>query len=215
MENNSLVKLSLGINALLVIAVIILFVKMPGGGESEGDADTLSTDVNIVDDGVLTIAYYNSDTMSTQADFVMEIQKEIEASNIRAQQKMENKQKELERWQKGWEEKGPLLPREEEQYMIEAQQKQFEAAQFEQNLQMEVGQEQETLMITLYQRLQNYAKGFCQEQNIDMLVSYAMGGNVIYMNPNFEVTKQFLNYCNKEYNSTFDGASEKGEGEEG
>ena len=149
--------------------------------------------------------------MSLKADFVLEIQNEIEAINVNAQAELEGKQREIERWQKGWEDKGPLLPREEEQYMIEAQQKQYEAAQFEQNLQMQVAQETETYMIALYVKLQNYSTSFCEEQGIDMLLSFAMGGNVIYMNPNFEVTTQFLNHCNKEYNSTFEGSDEDAE----
>lgn len=203
-----LAKVSLGINALLVIAVIILFVKMPSGtaGESTEEDSTL---VSIPDNGELTIAYYNSDSLSTQSDFVLEIQNEIEASNLRGQEKMAGKEREIQRWQQSWEEKGQLLPREQEQYMAEAQQKQQEIAIFEQNLNMEVAMEQEKLMITLYLRLQNYAKTFCEKNEIDMLISYQMGQNIIYMSPQFEVTEQFINHANAEYNSTFDEEGEE------
>ena len=205
MEDNKLAKISLGINALLVIAVIILFVKMPGGSGGEEDVpDSLSTEVNIPDDGKLTIAYYRSDTLSMKSDFVLEVQKQIEQVQVDAQNKMAAKEKEIQRWQQGWENKGTLLPNEQEKYMQEAQAKQMEIAQFEQNLNMQVAMDQENLMVTLYQRLESYAKSFCEENEIDMLVSLQMGQNVIYMNPNLDVTQQFLNHVNKEYNQTFE-----------
>lgn len=206
MEDNKLAKISLGINALLVIAVIILFVKMPGGIVGEGgEDDSLSTEVNFEDDGQLTIAYYRSDSLSTKSDFVVEVQNQIEQVQVKAQNDMASKEGEIQRWQKSWEDKGTLLPREQEVYMAEAQQKQMEIAQFEQDLNMKVQMEQENLMLALYQRLESYAKSFCEKNQIDMLVSLQMGQNVIYMNPTLDVTKQFLNHVNKEYNSTFDG----------
>ncbi|MBD3638529.1 MAG: OmpH family outer membrane protein [Crocinitomicaceae bacterium] len=216
MDNNKLAKISLGINAVLVIAVIILFVKMPGGNSANDldIPDSLSTKVNFEGDGLLNIAYYNSDTITSKSDFVQEIQKEIEASNKRGQDEMQAKQREIERWQKKWEDMGTLLPREQEQYYSEAQQKQMEAAQFEQNLQMKIAGEQETLMLTLYKRLQKYAKSFCEENEIDMLISFQMATNIIYVNPEFDVTKQFLNHVNKEYKKTSSGNGSEEEEED-
>lgn len=207
-----LAKISLGINAILIVAVIVLFVKSPSGTAGEVDADDSSL-VTIPDNGELTIAYYNSDSLSTQSDFVVDLQEQIQLSTTKAQDRMAGKEREIQRWQQSWEEKGSLMPREEQKYMEEAQTKQMEIAQFEQNLNMEVQMEQEKLMITLYMRLQNYAKTFCQKNEIDMLVSFQMGQNVIYMNPQFDVTSQFLNHVNAEYNSTFEEEAEE-EGEE-
>lgn len=203
-----LAKISLGINAILIVAVVVLFVKSPSGTAGEVDADDSSL-VTIPDNGELTIAYYNSDSLSTQSDFVVDLQEQIQLSTTKAQDRMAGKEREIQRWQQSWEEKGSLMPREEQKYMEEAQTKQMEIAQFEQNLNMEVQMEQEKLMITLYMRLQNYAKTFCQKNEIDMLVSFQMGQNVIYMNPQFDVTSQFLNHVNAEYNSTFEDEAEE------
>lgn len=205
-----LAKVSLGINAILIVAVVVLFVKSPSGSAGEVDGDDSSL-VHIPDNGELTIAYYNSDSLSTQSDFVVDLQEQIQLSTTKAQDKMAGKEREIQRWQQSWEEKGSLMPREEQKYMEEAQSKQMEIAQFEQNLNMEVQMEQEKLMITLYMRLQNYAKTFCEKNEIDMLVSFQMGQNVIYMNPQFDVTSQFLIHVNAEYNSTFEEEAEEGE----
>ena len=63
MENNSnsLAKISIGINIALIIAVIILFVKMPSGAGSEtaGAFDPNdSTKKVLPDDGHLRIGYF-------------------------------------------------------------------------------------------------------------------------------------------------------------
>ena len=214
MENkNTLAKISLAINVLLVIAVIILFVKMPatsGDVAENEEPDSLSTTANIDKNQRLNIAYYNSDSLSTKSDFVEELQREIEASSKKAEQKMKNKEYEIQQWQKKWEAKGGnLLPREMEQYQKEAQQKQQEIAQFEQNLQMEVAMEQEQLMMTMYQRIRNYATTFSEKNEIDILISYQLGQNITYCNPKLDVTKEFVNHVNKEFNSTFEESEEE------
>ena len=71
MENNSLAKLSIGINALLVIAVIILFVKMPGGATGEGEGDD-STKVNFSNEAPSRIAYFSNDSVNLKCQFVLE-----------------------------------------------------------------------------------------------------------------------------------------------
>ncbi|MEX1002074.1 MAG: OmpH family outer membrane protein [Crocinitomicaceae bacterium] len=219
MENkNTLAKISIGINVILVIAVIILFVKMPSAASTGADAesDSLSTTVDIDKNQRLNIAYYSSDSLSTQSDFVKELQKEIQTSNQKAENKMKNKEREIQAWQKKWESKGGnLLPREMQQYQEEAAQKQQEIAIFEQSLQMEVAQEQEQLMMTMYQRIRNYAQTFSEKNEIDILISYQLGQNITYCNPKLDVTKQFINHANKEFNGTFEGDKENTEAEEG
>ena len=197
-----LAKLSLGINAVLIIAVIALFVKMPksGGGES---TDSDSTSVQIPDDGKLTIGYYNSDSLNMKSEFVIAVQNDIEAAQKRAEQKMVNKQNEISKWQKKWEDKGPnLLDREIQQYQQEAAEIQQDAAGFEQNLQMEMAMEQEKLMMTLYTRIQTYSKSFAEKNEIDLLFSYQIGQNLSYVNPNLDVTKSFIAHTNKEFSGT-------------
>ena len=69
MENNgsSLAKISLGINVLLIIAVIILFVKMPGSAGEDvavDDNDTTSNSLpSIPDDGELKIGFFYGDSL--------------------------------------------------------------------------------------------------------------------------------------------------------
>jgi len=90
------------------------------------------------------------------------------------------------------------------------------AAMFEQNLQMELGMEQEKLMMTLYSRIQNYSKSFSEKNSIDILFSYQIGQNILYCNPNYDVTDGFIAHTNKEFSgdSEVEDTDSEGEGEE-
>lgn len=211
-NNNMLAKLSLGINVVLIIAVIFLFVKMPsGGGEAEVTDEADTTAFLLPDDGKLTIAFFNSDSLTNNLLFVKDLEMEVAASTKRAEQKMIKKQKEIEAWTAKWEKKGQLLPREQEKYMMEAQQMQQDAAMFEQQVQMELAQEQESLMFTHFQRVTNFTTEYAQKNNIDMVFSYQLGQNMVYCNPNMDITRDLIKVMNDDYNETFAEEGEDGE----
>lgn len=200
-----LAKVSLGINAVLIIAVIILFVKMPGGGSGSDEIADDSTSVEIQNDGEMTIAYYNGDSLNT-TDFVLELQTQMEAVQIKGEQKLASTQKEIEAWQAKWAKKSEtgLLPREQEQYYKEAAEMEQKMAYAQQSAQMDAAQETEQLMMTLYTRIQVYSKTFAEKNNIDLLLQFQLGNNISYVAPHMDVTEQFMNHVNAEYNSTFE-----------
>lgn len=204
-NNNMLAKVSLGINAVLIIAVIILFVKMPGGGSGSDEIADDSTSVEIQNDGEMTIAYYNGDSLNT-TDFVLELQTQMEAVQIKGEQKLASTQKEIEAWQAKWAKKSEtgLLPREQEQYYKEAAEMEQKMAYAQQSAQMDAAQETEQLMMTLYTRIQVYSKTFAEKNNIDLLLQFQLGNNISYVAPHMDVTEQFMNHVNAEYNSTFE-----------
>ena len=206
-----LAKVSLGINAILIIAVVVLFVKMPGSG-SAGDIADDSTSVDIQNDGEMTIAYYNGDSLNT-TDFVLEIQTQMEGVQMKGEQKLASTQKEIENWQAKWAERSQtgLLEREQEQYYKEAAEMEQKMAYAQQSAQMEAAQETELLMMTLYTRIQTYAKSFAQKNNIDLMLQFQLGNNISYVAPHMDVTKEFMNHVNAEYNSTFSADEESEE----
>ncbi|MCB9225444.1 MAG: OmpH family outer membrane protein [Crocinitomicaceae bacterium] len=213
-NNNKLAKLSLGINVVLLIAVIILFVKMPSSaGESAEDVD--STKVEIDNTNPTTIAYFNNDSLNIHSDFMVEVQMEIENVTKDAQNKIASKEAEITKWQQKWESKGQLLPREMEQAQAEGAKLEQEYAMLQQQVQMDMAQQTQDLMMTMYTRITKYAEDFCNKNNIDMLMSYQLGGGLIYISHDLDVTSQFINYCNQQYSGLGEETTEGTEGEEG
>ena len=205
-NNNQLVKISLGINVLLIIAVIFLFVKMPAAAvsdETTDENDWLSTTVEVQNDGELTIAYYNGDSLNN-TQFFIDLQKNMQESSMKAENRLMNKQKEIEKWSAKWNEKAQagLLPNEQERYYKEAAEKEQELAMLQQTLQIETAQEQEQLMMTMYSRINLYAKSFAEKNNIDLLLQSQLGNNISYVGASMDVTTQFINHVNQEYGET-------------
>jgi Skp family chaperone for outer membrane proteins len=208
MEKNSLAKLSLGINALLIVSVIVLFTRTPGSSDAQSDSED-STTVEFTDEGASRIAYFSNDSLNLKCQFVQDVQEDANRVSIDAQKKIESKQYEITNWQKKWESKGELLEREYVKAQEEGAKLQEEYLALQQNLQVEVGQKTEQLMMTMYNRMSVYAQGFCEKNNIDMLVGYQLGGDIYYVNPNLEVTTEFINFANAEYSSSFDSDEEE------
>ncbi|MEO9531521.1 MAG: OmpH family outer membrane protein [Crocinitomicaceae bacterium] len=204
MENNMLAKISLGINAVLIIAVIALFVKMPSGSGDSAVAEDDSTSVEVVNDGELTIAYYNGDSLNSTS-FMTDLQAQMQAVQTKGEQKMAAEQAKVEKWSQKWNQKSQtgLLPREQEQYYKEAAQMEQDMAYAQQSIQMEAAQETEQLMLTLYTRIQVYSKSFAEKNNIDLMLQYQLGNVVSYGAPHLDVTAQFMKHVDNEYNSTF------------
>ena len=193
-----LAKISLGINALLIIAVIILFTRGNGGSES-ADEEGDSTKVEINTGEAITIAYFNNDSLNQDCQFVVDVQEEIQTVTNDAQNKIYAKENEITKWQQKWEAKGDLLPREMQQAQEEGAKLQEEYAMLQQQVQVEMAEKTNNLMMTMYNRITKYATTFCEKNSIDMLMAYQLGGDVIYINKDLDVTNQFIAHVNKEY----------------
>lgn len=216
MENkgNSLAKIAIGLNVALIIAVIILFVKMPSGSdttsESVSDGNDSTDVVEIVDNGKLTIGFFYADSLNNQLLLMQDIEKDMADAQASMQSRMQGKQRELDNWQKKWQDRGPLLSTEQEQYAIEAQQKQQEAMMFEQNLQMELAQKQEQLMMSYISRVSAMSKRLAEDKGYDFILSYQIGQNVFYASPLMDVTSEIVELMNADYREST-GASNEGD----
>ncbi len=208
-SNNTLAKVAIGINLVLIVAVIILFTKLPGSTVETTDNQEDTTKTTIKDDGELRIGYFNADSLSANLLIMKDLEAEMAKASTDAENKMKAKQREFDSWQAKWQNRGMLLPNEQEQYQMEAQQKQQEAMMFEQNIQMEVGQKQEMLMFSHIQRISNFAKIYAEENNYDYILSYQMGQNLFYASPNMNVTDGLVELMNEDYNATFSGNTDQ------
>lgn len=208
MQNNSnkLAVISLIINAILVIAVIILFVKMPSGSSAEAGSDEAvdTTDMTKLHDkgeGAV-IVYYNSDSLNTRCKFVMELQQEIMDAQVNAENRLKAKQDEMMRWDKKWQEKAPLLSSEQEQYMKEGEKKQMELMELQQQLEQELFETQNRLTLTGVTRIQKYCRDLALKNGYDYVISYQLGGQFLFCNPKMDITDDLIETMNADYDST-------------
>ena len=180
MENkgNTLAKVALGINVILIIAVIILFAKMPSNGGEEvavSDDSTDQTMATVPDDGQFRVGFFMADSLNTQWLFMKDLETEIGKLQLEGENKMKAKEREIQKWQKKWENMGTLLPDEQLKFQQEAAQKEQEFAIFQQNLQMDLAMRQENLMLTAIQRITVASKEYAEREGFDYIISYQVG----------------------------------------
>lgn len=221
MENNTLAKISLGINAVLVILVIIIFTKLPSSADEtivNDEVDSTMFDslgLKKASERELTgkIAFFNLDSLNSKIQLFKDIETEMQGLNKEMERKMRNKQAELDAWQEKWNKKGQLLSTEQEQYMKEAQQKQMEAQQFEQNVQMKLMQDQNVLTQTYAIRLSNYTQEIAEKEGYDYIYAYQFGQNLWYYNPALDVTNDLAKLINEDHAKSTGATSEDAETE--
>ena len=216
MENNSkkLAVISLVINAILVIAVIILFVKMPSGS-SESEVVVSGNDSLPMDLGKMhekgenaVVVYYNSDSLNTQSKFVIDLQNEIMTAQADAEKKLQSEQSKMMSWEKKWKDKGMLTSTEQEQYMKEGTKLQEDMMMLQQQLEQQLFEVQNTLTMTGIQRITKYTQDLALANGYDFILSYQLGGQVVFVNPKMDITSELIEMMNADWDATF---AEEGE----
>lgn len=148
------------------------------------------------------MGFFNLDSLNSKLSMFQEIETEIQASAKKAEQKMKNKQAEINNWEKKWSSKGQLLSSEKEKYMQEAQQMQQKAAMFEQNVQMQMQQEQAQLMETYALRLSGFTREYAQNNGFDAIQAYQFGQSLWYYNPALDITNDLAKIMNEDFLSS-------------
>lgn len=205
-DNNTLAKLSLGINAILIILVIVIFTKLQSHNSNESNDvsqnDSTSTNVKGLSSPTGTICFFNLDSLNSKISLFKEIEQEMQNSAKNAENKMKNKQAEIDRWERSWATKGNLLPSEQEKYMKEAQSMQTNAMEFERNVQIKMQQEQSDWMQTYALRLSEFTKNYALENGFDAVYAYQFGQSLWYYNDNLDITNDLAKIMNNDYNDT-------------
>ena len=203
MENNgnSLAKISLGVSVALLIAVIILFVKMPSGADTTEVVDTDdSLQINVpVNTGGLRIGYFVSDSLTNNLLMTKEIEGLIEQASIEAQNKLSNEERAYTNWEKKWTSGGQILPSEQQEFARQAQEKQQRLMRIQQEVQFEMSQKQEGYMIKMVSTISDAAKEYAQANGFDYILSYQFGQNVYYCAPQYDITQELIRILNTQY----------------
>jgi len=202
-----MVKISLTLSAFLLL--LTATSCSDNSSNTEDTVDNTITPEVVIDNSIEKnieatgkMGFFNLDSLNSKLSLFKEIETEIQASAKKAEQKMKNKQAEINNWEKKWSSKGQLLSSEQEKYMQEAQQMQQKAAMFEQNVQMQMQQEQAQLMETYALRLSGFTKDYAQNNGYDAIQAYQFGQSLWYYNPALDITNDLAKIMNADYNSS-------------
>tara|TARA_B100000963_G_scaffold205692_1_gene179136 strand:- start:45 stop:635 length:591 start_codon:yes stop_codon:yes gene_type:complete len=187
-------------NKLFFLALVLLFSSCSDGDVKE---KVIEKQVNLVskDSSGLVLAFYNFDSLRLRFEYYKSIEDQLaksrtslqnkyQAKTVKYQNYVNKKQKDIEA--------GLLSQNEMLQVQQKAGQMEQEIIEFQQResakLEVDMMQKQQDIN----SKVESFGKIFSELHGIDVLFQYATGQQINYINPNMDVTTDFINFLNTE-----------------
>lgn len=202
MKNN----LSIGLNVVLLIAVVVLYVlHFSGDSDSHDTAESsISTPVD------LSIAYVNSDTLLKNYHFFKELEKQLidkrDKLNVEYQNRAEGLQKEITTFQQT---SGNMSMNQARAVEEDLRKKQQNLMMYQEQLGQQLMQQEGQMNTELYDKIADYLQGYGSSKNLQIVLTYTKGSGVLYANEGLDITDQILTGLNEAYDADQIGGSVK------
>lgn len=197
-------------NVVLVIAVIILFVlqfssKKEGVEAAESEKEEViklddSSEVMKVSKVEFKVAYVNSDTVAAYYDFSKQMTKKLKASQSSAQSKLKGMYSKYEKQRKDFEAQAPVMGQDELQRKAqEIGVLEQTIMQKEQELSASLAQKEAQVMTDYVYETDEFMQVIGKDLGYDYVMSYRVGGPMLYANPELDITERVVELLNIEY----------------
>lgn len=191
--------LSIGLNVLLLIAVIVLYVlHFSGNNKSTSNQDgvaTVNADAKIV--------YINMDTLLNNYNQSRELNeaflKKLEANRTELNVKAKNLDREIADFQHKMENNGFLTRERAEQAQTDLLIKQQNLQKLQQEMNENAQREQVEINRKLYSAITNFLAEYNKSRGYQLILSTTLGGNVLFAQDGFDITNEVVNLLNAQY----------------
>ena len=158
---------------------------------------------NIGDSTTLKIAYVNSDTVSKYYKFAQKVQATLLNKRSAAEKQIKNKYQSYEDLVRDFEKASPIMG--EREKMEKAQKIRLleqEIMQVEQQLSEQLANEEVRMTQTYILKTNEYMQTIGKKLGFDFVLSYRIGGPMLYANSNLDITSEIIELLNNKYQST-------------
>lgn len=202
MKNN----ISIGLNVILLIAVIVLYVlhfsDNSDNGENVGVDNAAPVD--------LAIAYVNSDSLLKNYGFFQELEKQLidkrDKLNVEYQNRAEGLQKEISNFQST---AGNMTISQARAVEEDLRKKQQNLMMYQEQLGQQLMQQESKMNTELYDKVSDYLHNYGKDKNLQIVLTYTKGSGVLYANEGLDITDQILNGLNEAYEMDQNGDKAK------
>ena len=190
------------INAILAIAVIVLFVlHFRSKKEDKIPANPLSVEANA--DALLPIAYINTDSLLMNYNYAKDLNEALlrrqENSRASLNEKGQQLEKEAAEFQRKIQNNAFLSRERAEQEQQRLMKKEQELRELEQRLTNELLVEQQKMNEQLRDSITTFLKEYNKDKKYQIIFSNTMGDNILIANPIYDITNQVVQLLNKQY----------------
>lgn len=185
---------------IVSIAVLAVMTSCSGDGKETAGEESVTPNVEVRSKGDLKIAYYVQDSITTQFTFYRTQDSLISKKQLAFQRELQRRQADLQDYVTRNEanaRNGLLTQNQMGQIQQVAQNKEGELMQYQQQRGGELEMESMDVMSVITNKISTFSKEFCEKNDIDILMVYAQGGQVGFVNESMNVTAEFTTYLNE------------------
>jgi outer membrane protein len=194
--------LSLIINAILAIAIVVLFVLVLGN-KSNSTTKQFAIGKDIVTKGKLPIAYVNIDSLLLHYQFAKEANESLikkqEDSRLTINTKARQLQTEMGEFQHKLENNAFLSRERAEQEQARLQKKQQDLQVLDGDLSKQLVQIQQKMSEQLRDTINSFMKNFNKDHKYEMIISNTSSDNILYADKAYDITSEVTKLLNERY----------------
>jgi Skp family chaperone for outer membrane proteins len=189
-------------NQFWVVSTLVLLLfslKLSSCAGKKSTKKSSPPKVEIRDMKGLKIAFYYSDSLKEDFTFYKEQEAIVTRKQKQFQAVIQSKQKAYESFIVRNNEKlknGLLSDNEQMQLQQQAQRMEADIMQYQQNQGANLEKETLNKLEAISKKVEAWGKKFCEENGIDMLLIHGAGGQINFIDPSMDVTKEFTDYLN-------------------
>lgn len=169
------------------------------------DSDFVAKESPVFNEKGLKIGFYYADSLNANYQFILATTKKIEAKINSMSASFQSKMTNFQNWANDKAEKaqkGLLLSSEIQAFQQESQERQYNLQMEQQQLQMQIQQIQSENLMVAINRVEDFTHRYAKEHGYDLILQYSKGGQVVFVNPDMDITKAIVNGLNEEYEAT-------------
>ncbi len=187
--------LSIIINAVLIVALgVLYFLHFNGKSDIEEKSD------KVEDAPVIQVAYVNSDSILANYTYAEKLQADFRVKTEGMERDYQNRvqglQKEITDYQQN---AGNLTINQAKALEENLMQKQQNLQLYQQKLQQDLMVEEASLNKDLYERVTGFLREYGNENNLELIVKYDQGSDVLFASDAMDITKIVIDGLNAAY----------------
>ena len=186
---------------LFVAMLFLAFKQFSKSNNVQPKKEKASNKANFINNNSTSrIAYVNSDTVSKYYNYAIKIQKTLSTKRTEAENQIKSKYFSYESLVKDFEKASPIMgDREKMEKAQKIRMLEQEIMQVEQQLSEKVTKEELRLTEEYILKTNEFMQEIGKEIGYDYVMSYRVGGAMLYANTNLDITPQIIELLNQRY----------------
>jgi len=189
---------------LFVLLAVLYFIQFSSSSSTE-NIPTVEKELAIqpLNEGGLNIAFVNSDTVSKYYEFAKKIQKTLTTKRSEAEGQIKSKYFAYESLVQEFEKASPIMgDREKMEKAQKIRLLEQEIMQVEQQLSEQVSRQELELTQSYIVKTNDYMQEIGKTLGYDYVMSYRVGGAMLYANERHDITNEIIKLLNDRYESS-------------